>query len=300
MFFKRKKKFYLGGVAQRKSGIIKYKNPLKIKKGIFKFKVFRIINLVLIIGILGVLYFFVFSNFYHITNIEVYGNSIISTDDLLDISNDYLAQKKLLVLKNKNIFIFSKQDLTSKISEVVLLNSLEINKILPNTIRITINEREAVLKWYTNNHEYLVDENGVVIKRFYKLVTPKIFQLNNKIQQVENKTDEFIKIYNANNESINLGNKVLSSEDVKFIFKLTDKFSKINHLNFKDMTVPANYPQYIEVNMTDDWKIYFNLVDSFEAQFNRLDVLVNDKIKKENLRYLEYIDLRLGESIFYK
>jgi cell division septal protein FtsQ len=300
MLFKRKKKFYLGGIAQRKSGIIKYRNPLRIKKGIFKFKVFRVINLILIIGILGVLYFFIFSNFYHITNVQVYGNSIISTDDLLDISSDYLSSKRFLIFKNKNIFVFSKNGLSSKINDVVLLSDLEINKILPNTIRITISEREAALKWYSNNQEYLIDQDGVVIKRFYKLVTPSIFQLNNEIKKQENITDDFIKIYNTSNESINLGNKVLASEDVEFVFKLSEKFATINHLNLKDITVLSNYPQYIEINMIDGWKIYFNLADTLEAQLNRLDVLIKDKIKKENLRYLEYIDLRLGESIFYK
>jgi hypothetical protein len=42
-----------------------------------------------------------------------------------------------------------------------------------------------------------------------------------------------------------------------------------------------------------------NLQDSLASQLNRLILLIDQKIKKENLNKLEYIDLRLGESIYY-
>ncbi len=160
MFFKKKKKNLL---FQKKYHIERgkayYRRPRHFRPN-FKFSFFSIINLILLIGILSCLYFFIFSNFYNISNIEIYGNQIISTDDLLDITNNYLNKNSLFILKNRNIFVFSKNRLIKKINEVILLNDIKIEKILPNTIRITINEKNAAIKWKSGDQEFLADQNG--------------------------------------------------------------------------------------------------------------------------------------------
>ncbi len=301
MFFKKKRKNKFTNKLYRVERQTRYKNPLKIKKGLFKFKLFRIINLLLIAGILGCLYFFIFSNFYNINNVEVTGNEIISTEDVLDITNNYLAKNKLLLLKNKNIFLFNKSDLASDINEVVILDNMVIEKILPNTIRINIQEKAVAFKWLTNQQTYLVDQQGIVIKRYYKLVTPKIFQLTQIEPENDNKqNDNLLIIKNLANQDINLGDKIINAQDINFIFNLLKKLEKNDYFVIKELSVPNNFPGYITITTLNDWQIHFNLADSADSQINRLNVLIRDKIKKENLSALNYIDLRLGESIYYK
>jgi POTRA domain-containing FtsQ-type protein len=303
MFFKKKKNRNLLASKEfkiRRNSSVRYKNPLRIKKGLFKFKVFRVVNLILLIGIFACLYFFIFSSFYHINNIEIVGNQMISTDDLLDITNEYLVGKRLMILKNKNIFLFSKNGLAKKINETVILENIEINKILPNTIRVNLNEKEAVLKLITGSQEFLVGRHGQVIKRFYKLATPKIYQLIESQESIPTVDDDFIKIINLSNQSVGLGDNILNFDDVDFIFNLSKKFDEYDYLKIKDISIENNFPHFIIVNIMDGWKIYFNLAEAVEVQTGRLDVLIRDKINKANLNGLDYIDLRLGESIYYK
>lgn len=302
MLFKKKKRTNLGVIKYKSSNYKRFRNPLRIKKGIFKFKLFKVINLILIIGILASLYFFILSDFYNITNVEVSSNQIISTDDILEITNNYLTQKRLLVFKNKNIFLFNRNKLGDKINEVVILEDLKIEKILPNTIRITLNEKDAAIKWLTNQQEYLVDKNGLIIKRFYKLATPGIFQLtgNNDVNNQNQKADNFLKINNLANENINLNDHVLTNKNIDFIFNLEKEISDLDYLDLKEITVPNNFPQYLTIKVNNGWQIHFNLVDSIDNQLNRLTILINEKIQKGNLSGLDYIDLRLGESIYYK
>jgi cell division septal protein FtsQ len=301
MFFKKKRKNKLANKLYRVDRQVRYKNPLKIKKGIFQFKIFRIINLLLIIGILGCLYFFIFSDFYNITNIEVTGNQIISTDDVLDITNNYLAENKFFIFKNKNIFLFDKKDLKSEINKVVILNNIVIEKILPNTIRINIQEKDVAFKWLTNQQTYLIDQQGIVIKRYYKLITPKIFQLTEINSQEKNqKKDDLLLIKNLANQEINLGDQVINSQDIEFTFQLLERLQDFDYFKIKDVSVSNNFPGYLIITMNTDWDIYFNFADSIDSQINRLNILIKDKIKKENLSALDYIDLRLGESIYYK
>ncbi len=302
MFFKKKRKAILGSKKYKiERQAVRYRNPLRLKKGLFQFKLFRIINLILFIGIFACLYFFIFSDFYNITNIEVFGNQIISSDDILDITNDYLAKNKLLVFKNKNIFLFDRNDLKEKINEVIILQDLKVEKILPNTIRITLKEKDSALKWLTSNQEYLVDKEGLIIKRYYKFITPKIFSLIEIEKASAKKSDSnLLQIINLANQEINLGDRVLNPEDVEFILNLIPKLKEKDYSKIKTVSVPNNFPQYLIVEFEPGWLIHFNLADSIESQLNRLDALINQKIEKSNLPYLDYIDLRLGESVYYK
>ncbi|MBN1325947.1 FtsQ-type POTRA domain-containing protein [Candidatus Falkowbacteria bacterium] len=277
------------------------KRPFIFKRDFFKLTLFKIINIILLIGIIFGVYFFIFSNFYKINNIEVAGNQIISTDDILDITNNYLSKKSFLIFKHNNIFICNKNELKRRINEYILLNQLKIDKILPNTLRITLTEKDAALKWISGDQNYLVDKKGIIIKRFYKLNIPKIYQLGEFQNEAPNKLEEnFLKIINLANEDVNLGQKVFNEEDVEFIFKLTERLAELDYLKLKDISVPNNMPKYISLNTEADYILQFNLSQTIESQISRLELLIREKIGKENMNRLEYIDLRLGESVYYK
>jgi cell division septal protein FtsQ len=295
--------FNKGLFNQRKYRIdrnVRTRRPFKLKKDFFKFTPLKVINILLLLGVIFGIYFFLFSDFYNITNIEVTGNQIISTDDILDITNNYLAGKSFWLLKNKNSFIFNKNEIKRRINEYVLLDELKIDKILPNTIRITLKEKDAALKWISADQEYLVDKKGIIIKRFYKLTIPKIYQLEEPQVKTEQTNDSFLKIINTANEDVNLGQKVFRPEDVDFIFNLQEQVKQLDYLKLKNISVPNNLPKFITVNTESGWLLYLNLSETVESQLARLDLLVKEKIKKENVNRLDYIDLRLGESVYYK
>jgi len=300
--FKKRKNIFAAKRFKIERSNVRYRNPFRLKKGLFNFKIFKIVNLILIFGILGCLYFFIFSNFYNITNIEVFGNQIISTDDIIDLTNNYLSTNKLLIFKNRNIFIFNKNELKRRISQAVLLNDLKIEKILPNTIRLTLKEKNIALKWQSNEQEYFIDNQGVIIKRIYKFNTPEIFQINkpNQDENINPIKDDYIVVKNSNNSDVNLGDKVLKPENIEFIFELKEKAAKLGFFKINDFTAPNNMPQFIIADIEGGWQIFFNLADKLDDQMNRLKVLIDNKIKKGNLGNLDYIDLRLGESVYYK
>ncbi len=280
---------------------IRYKRPWKIEKGIFKLSFFKIINILLLIGIIGCLYFFIFSDFYNITNIEIYGNQIISSEDLLDITNNFLGHNRLLIFKNRNIFLFNRKALKNKISEVVLLDNIKIEKILPNTIRITIKEKNAALKWLTDSQEYLVDTQGQIIKRYYKSITPKIFQLSDGLDDKKEQNDDgFLKIKDLTSEQVSLGNYVLNPENIDFVFKMVPKLNEKDYLKVTNIAVPNKFPQFLIIGLESGGQIYFNLSEIIESQLERLNLIIEKKIGKSNLNKLDYIDLRLGENVYYK
>jgi cell division septal protein FtsQ len=302
--FKKKKNLFSNKKYRIVRQQVKYKNPLIKRKGIFTLSPIRVINFFLIVGIFIFLYFFIFSNFYNINDIQVSGNQIISTDDVLDITNEYINENSFFVFKHRNIFIFSKNALKNRINSVIILADLKVDKILPNTVKLTLNEKNSALKWITNDNEYLIDQEGQIIKRYYISSTPDIFKLgmnDSEPKPAKPTTDsKFINLRNLGNQNVTLGDFVLKPDNVSFILRLQDKIKDIEYLKYSEIEVPNSFPQYFSLIMASGWRIQFNLQDSLEVQLNRLNLLIDQKIKKENLNNLDYIDLRLGESIYYK
>ncbi len=298
---KNKNKLFKPKVYKIEKPKIKYKNPLSFKKGIFKLRVVKIVNLILLLGILGCFYFFIFSPFYDISEIIVSGNKIASTEDILEVATNYLAQNRAVILKNRNIFLLNEKQLTQKINELILLDNLEINKRLPNTIRLTLTEKDAAVKWLTNNESYLIDSNGQIIKKYYKIVTPDIFSLStDPDRQIPPLDDDIlVSMLNLANQPVNLGDKVLNPQNMTFIKDLLNNMA-VNGYKINKIEVPNNFPQYLSLNINEGWLIHFSLNDTLAAQLARLNLLIDKKINKSNLIRLEYIDLRLGESIYYK
>jgi cell division septal protein FtsQ len=284
---------------------VKYLNPFNKKRQRFQFKPMVVINLILLMGIGGFIYFFIFSNFYNVTDIQVSGNEVIATDDVLDITGQYLSQNQLFILKNRNIFLFSKNAIKKRLNEVIILEDLKVDKILPNTIKLTLVEKNSAIKWLSNDNEYLLDNQGQIIKRYYVSATPQIFVVqpgNNasNTTPVASNESKFIKLRNLANQPVNLGDYVIKAENAGFILELANKIKDVEYLKFTEIDLPNAYPQYLSVIMAGNWQIQLNLLDSVSLQLNRLNLLIDQKIKKENLNRLEYIDLRLGESIYYK
>src|SRR3989344_3338751 len=112
----------------------RFRNPfLEQKKG-RSFKFFRVINIVLAIGIATAAYFFLFTNFYTITSVEVRGNKAIAANDILDIVDEYLRGKTWYALPKSNLFIFSRNDIVRRIQSKYVVHNLIISKVLPNAI----------------------------------------------------------------------------------------------------------------------------------------------------------------------
>ncbi len=107
------------------------KQEIKRKKKIKKIKfVLKIILLIAIIS--GGVAFALTSPMFNITNIQVSGNNIVSTDTVISLSQ---------LKKDENIFRFNSSQIINNIKENPYIESVSINRKIPSTVAINITER---------------------------------------------------------------------------------------------------------------------------------------------------------------
>lgn len=95
----------------------------------------RIISLVLllIVFILLSFYYIIKSDFFSLSNISVEGNNFVSYEEVIDISG---------LIQDRNIFQYNLEEIRNNIEGHPYIEKTDVKMRLPNSLLVTINERE--------------------------------------------------------------------------------------------------------------------------------------------------------------
>ena len=246
----------------------------KKSRSIFKSKLFLILSVIILSGLLFFGYLF-FHPFYQLTEINLEGANLTSEGSLKNFLSRKV-EKKLVFDRSSTIFI------SPLLLEIEILNSyphiekVEIEKVFPDTINLTITERGKEAIWCIGPEEfdcYEIDSKGIAFKK--------------------NSEEEGFKINYQPEEQPEIGERVLGQKRVDFIFNskrgLDDDFEVLK------MTIPHRRSLFVDV---DNFQIRFDFEDDLDDQLERLEILLEEEIDDKD--GLEYIELRYGSSVYYK
>ena len=256
-----------------------YRNPRLIRQEEKKNKRFRIfIYSLLVIAILGMIYFLFFSSFFYIQSVTVSGTKNINQSDISGIIDSYRSQG-FLIIKNNNFWLFSKNRIRQLIGQKYLVEKLEIKKIFPNKITVTITEKEPIANWLTNDLCFQLDATGYAIA---------YCEPGNKLI-----------IKDKLNQEQKIGQEVINKDDLKYIVDGNNKLMEIfgNHKFAFSIEKAISQVDYIE---RGGLVIKMNIALNLDEQVARLQVLLNDNAFKTAIDRIQYIDLRFGSKVYYK
>lgn len=179
------------------------KKELSRKRRKFVFKIFKIIVLIGII-IAGII-FALLSPIFNVKEIRVIGNSKISTDTIISLSG---------LKSEQNIFDFKTSDVVDAIKQNAYVDTVDVQRKLPDIININVVERVAtyILKFgnayvYINNQGYILEitnkEANYPIITNYETPEEQIKEGNRLCSEDLEKLNDVLKIIEA--ASVNNG-----------------------------------------------------------------------------------------------
>ena len=185
-------------VQQKKKMDIKEKKRIKRNK---RLKVFLSIFLfVALIG--GSIIFALTSPIFNIKEIAVVNNEILSSETIISLSG---------LKPDENIFKFNKNDVLNKIKENPYIESVEIERKLPNNIEINVKERipkfsiDYMEKYvYINNQGYLLEisEESKGLPIIYGATMEEELNLGKRLSNEDlDKLEDVIKIMSSSTEN---------------------------------------------------------------------------------------------------
>jgi cell division septal protein FtsQ len=233
-----------------------------------------------------------FENLY-ISNINFSGNVNVSNQELMFFFKEEIGRKKMGVLSGLNTFLFRK----SKVEERILENLKYVKEVNIETISlreldISIIERQPAFLWCLDNNSqcFLVDALGLIY--------------------APSDNDEYF-IYYGNLElgdtADPIGEYVMETESFKrlnsFILSLSDLSISPKNLNIDEHRDVYLFIHLVGVSSEElDSLIKFNSDNDFLSVFSNISAIFGDPQFKREIEsgFLEYIDLRFGNKIFYK
>lgn len=240
----------------------------------------------IIIIIVGLLWLFLYSNVFVIKNININGESNnFGPETIREIVDDQIKNNMFILWPQKNIFLFKENALREKMENKYSFEKLEITKNLPNTLNINYIEKKHSIIWKENDKLYYADKSGIITAE-----TSSDDIKDKDYPILENLSDKKINDRHVSVEEKYLGYTLDLYEKLKTHQKddlIIDKFIVDNELNT------------IKLNLVSGPQILFNTEEPPEKQINKLLIIKEEKMK-DNFSTKSYIDVRLGDSVYFR
>ena len=268
-----------------------FRKPYRIKKkrSILRNRFFWLGILILVI-VGAIFYLLSLSEIFQIKRVIITGEKKVSKEDLKLLTEEKV-ENKILFLETKSIFLADlneiKEDILNKFPQI---DEIEISRGFPDTLNIIVVERLGSAIWCREDHCFLLDNKGVIFDPVRNIISYGSGETSPET--------DFPKIIDKQDiDPFNLGEKVIEESILASIFNIKKQLNKNFEINIKEFTIP-NLGR-LNVKITKDWEIYFNLKEDIDWQLTKLNLVLKEEIPPEKRGDLEYIDLRFTR-VFYK
>lgn len=236
-----------------------------------------------LIVVLGIIYVILFLPFWKIKKVEANGTEKVSSAELISAVGEYLGGFKLAKILKGNYLFFSEKKLAEYLKgNFPGLKEISVNKKLPPGLIVKARDRQKVMVYCGREQCFFLDEDGIAFES-----APEIYGGLNVV------------LKDNSGRETQPGNKMIEVSLINFMLKAQKVI--INDLNMSLVNFEiGNYPTSdVNVEMPEGWKIMLDSKLSLQEQISALKKVLDDKIKDQRNR-LEYIDLRIGNRVYYK
>jgi len=113
----------------------------------------RLVALAVLLSAAYVVYDAASSDLFQVRSVRVQGNLLLSRTEVEDV----------LAARGANIFWIDRSAAAARLRQLPLVQSAEVQPILPDSVQVRIVERQPSAFWVSGDQTYLVDADGVVL-----------------------------------------------------------------------------------------------------------------------------------------
>ena len=175
--------------------------------------------LMLFVIIIGGIIYAILSPIFNIKQINVSGNSKISVDEIISLSGLNLEQ---------NMFTYKMSDVKSKIKENAYIDTVKISRKIPDSIEISVTERQASYAVeYANAYAYISSQGYILEISSQKPNMPIITGIKTQSEDIQPGN-------RLNTDDLNRLGDVLKIMEAASSNRIADLITKINVTNTYD------------------------------------------------------------------
>jgi cell division septal protein FtsQ len=289
MFFKNKNKIKKRKLKAVNSQALAVSRQIR-KRGSGSRIFLKILNVFLLLIFLGVVAYLLFlSPFMVISKINVSGTENLDPAVVRDAIGAEISGKYLNLIPKNNIILAGggrmENFLASKFKRI---GRVEVKKSFPDTLNIMVSERKSSLVLCSADKCFVVNPEGIAYAEA-DFGTNDLGENNLAV------------LYDDGNKSIQLKDNILDVGYVQYILDIKNKLQSDLGIEIdKNLHTPQLISGDIRVTTNAGWQIYFDESIPAQKQIDMLGLVLNQKIDKNKIGDLKYIDLRIDNKVYYK
>ncbi len=266
---------------------------IKIKNSFVKSRYFWFPIIFLVI-ISTTFYFFVFWGEIQVLEVKISGNKNVESQNIKNAISDKINRKILSlsipsffktggkwIVSSKSIFLVDKNAVKEEIlNDFPEIDNVKIEKKFPNSLVLEIKERTPAAVFCQNEKCFLIDDKGIIFKT-------EIGDLGGRL---------VIQLLGSQND-FSLGQEAVGKDIIDLIHKIEKNLNDNFQVEVKRAEI--SLPERLNIETSENWKIYFNLKSDMDLQITKLNFLLKTEVLPEIRKNLEYIDLRFNRA-YYK
>ncbi|MBM2818033.1 MAG: Cell division protein FtsQ [Parcubacteria group bacterium] len=254
----------------------------------------------LLIGLVFLLSWFSKISRLQIENIEVSGNSSLSSDEIIDVMKKETSAKYFMIFSKNSIFLYPKQSIMAKLADdFKKIDSVSIKSKGLKTLAVSIAERErnalwcfseagegSLIKNENSSRCYFLDKGGLVFS-----------------EAPDFSGNSFLRYYGLLDGTIDpIGENYMTHDR----FKEVSRFVKsLEDLGINALEFQAESENDYAVNLKNGVKIIFDDKQPFDKTLENIQSILSEvDLKGEysptNPPKINYVDLRFGNKVYLK
>ncbi len=210
-----------------------------------------------------------------INNIVIQGLSQVPEQSVRQDIQAKLDERRFLIFKNNNYFIFKSGDLSEKLVANYFLDNISIKKSFPHTVEITAQERISPFVRQTPDAYYVLSYSGEI-----------------KEKTAEPPAGTSIIADERQDTSSNIPFKYLES-----VSKLVEQWD----INEQQLIILkfhlTDEPDQIIASTDRGYRLIFSTTEEYSKQITRLKEILAQNILPQDI---QYVDLRFENNVYFK
>lgn len=238
---------------------------------------------------LGVtVYILLFSSFLAIETIDIAGAENLAKKEVYETIASNMEGKAAGLFRRDNLLVASARAMEEQLADKdKIIKSVEIVKVFPNKLVVKLQERKSMLVYCAGGNCFVIDENG-------NAYAPADFETGKLGER------NLIILTDDGGKAVDPENFFMDLSFIQFVADVKEQL-ELEDIQFKkDFATPILVSGDLRVETQDGWKIYFNKQLGAQAGAEMLRAVLKNNITEDQIRDLEYIDVRLADKVFYK
>jgi len=250
-----------------------------------------------IVAVLGWLYVGFFSDICSIQRFDIQGIKQLGRGEVVKKTKEVIVAERIWPFHEGNIFLLNKKELESTLKDNLFVQSVVVDKIYPNILRLKIEERKSSLILQTGEGLFEIDRNGMVTRSIQTdteranilqaLQDPKAAAAGSPVLTITQSFD------------LTLNNPIIDQNADVTMQEWLDTFQKLSEKDFgyRSAELDTVTSTKLILHLFEPYDVYFDLLNPLEPQIQSYVIFARTHSPKE---ITSYVDARIPGRVFYK